>query len=191
MAKRLIAGLVAALACGAAPAVAPAEPRNCPAPTKDRARHPAPAPVAGIVLLPGIATGMSAEQVRAIDPALAGRRGRMLEPVPGVRLRGTLIFDGDPLAVAWVAMVGSKRRDRVAAALSERFGRPLRLSESAYYVDSPVTPTGGSGSVDIVWLRWCDGERTFDLNGSPDRFRLQIRADPTPPDRPLTDSSPS
>jgi hypothetical protein len=137
-------------------------------------------PPPGIPLLAGIATGMSRADVRRIDRRLGrSEASGSVELVAGVRMRGYVLFDGEPEGAVGFELHAARRYPEALAALRARFGPERVLDSGKRFIGMPNGFPNGVIDPDPVRLAWCEGARTIILSGEKHDFSVTIR--PTRP----------
>ena len=177
MAQLALLGAMAAAAPSAAARAETTLPTQCPSvvsrlPVARRGNSP---PQAGIELLGGVTTGMSRSEVRHINHWLtASEPLRNVELVDGVELRGNVDFSGTPELAVSVSMHGISKMDKVVAALSRHYGRPLIMQTHGRGIDFAAAGTAGMRFIDAARLEWCDGPRRIRLAGEAEDFWVTV-----------------
>ena len=133
--------------------------------------------VPGYPLIAGLRTGMSPTDVKGIMPRLsADSRRQKLELFPGLVFPATPQFSRYGLQS--VRLTG-RSLDAPAKALTERFGRPVRIDGGMRVLENPRETLPAGQNSQFLFRRysvekWCDGPRFFILSKDEDTFTLTV-----------------
>lgn len=140
---------------------------HCPTEPMRHARHGAQP--AHVLLWFGVESGMTEAEVRRIDPKLVGKRMQPgYELFPGLPVKASTSFDGQPSLASAVVMLSTGHADEIKAALTSHYGRPVTAGPPGHFLDIPIPVSGGTRWVENEALKWCDGGRQFQLSGQHD-----------------------